>query len=55
MCQKVGVDGFLGRWVFALVLVLGTWLGLSWAAAPGTAEMAGNALVVVEYLDRPMA
>ena len=25
MGQKVGVDGFLGRWVFALVLVLGAY------------------------------
>ncbi len=25
MGQKLGVDGFLGRWVFALVLVLGTY------------------------------
>jgi len=25
MGQKVGVDGFLARWVFALVLVLGTY------------------------------
>lgn len=25
MGQKVGIDGFLARWVFALVLVLGTY------------------------------
>ena len=25
MSQKLGFDGFLGRWVFALVLVLGTY------------------------------
>ena len=25
MSQKVGVDGFLGRWIFALLLVLGTY------------------------------
>lgn len=25
MGQKVGIDGFLGRWVFALVLVLGAY------------------------------
>ena len=25
MGQKLGIDGFLGRWVFALVLVLGTY------------------------------
>lgn len=25
MSQKVGLDGFLGRWIFALVLVLGTY------------------------------
>lgn len=25
MGQKVGIDGFLGRWVFALILVLGTY------------------------------
>jgi hypothetical protein len=25
MSQKVGVDGFLGRWIFALILVLGTY------------------------------
>lgn len=25
MGQKVGIDGFLGRWIFALILVLGTY------------------------------
>ena len=25
MSQKLGFDGFLGRWIFALVLVLGTY------------------------------
>ena len=25
MSQKMGVDGFLGRWIFALLLVLGTY------------------------------
>ena len=25
MSQKMGFDGFLGRWIFALVLVLGTY------------------------------
>ena len=25
MGQKLGIDGFLGRWIFALVLVLGTY------------------------------
>ena len=25
MSQKLGIDGFLGRWIFALVLVLGTY------------------------------
>ena len=25
MGQKIGVDGFLGRWKFALLLVLGTY------------------------------
>ena len=25
MARKIGIDGFLGRWIFALVLVLGTY------------------------------
>lgn len=25
MGQKIGIDGFLGRWIFALLLVLGTY------------------------------
>lgn len=25
MSQKIGIDGFLGRWIFALILVLGTY------------------------------
>jgi hypothetical protein len=25
MSEKVGIDGFLGRWIFALILVLGTY------------------------------
>lgn len=50
MSDKVGIGGFLGRWVFALVLVLGTYnpSGYSfatWLADPETSFSPGITIV----------
>lgn len=49
MSQKVGLDGFLGRWIFALVLVLGTYnpSGFSYATWVLDKETSFGPVVVI--------
>ncbi len=53
MANKVGPSGFLGRWLFALVLVLGTYnpTGFSWLGwALGETTEFGPVIVIVGLL-----